>query len=1530
MSEDLPSLADFTVEEEAKTKQTLSVQDFTTVPSIVDFAKTEEPGQFELGLSRGTFEAGMSLGGGLEVVGSMPGLGFIKEAGRGLSEASKAKLDEYALPKEADVVDLWNRLGDSKAGADEVGDWFLYTLGNAGPSMAATVAAGAVGTALGGPVGLAAAGGYTGMGSMSFLLNAGEVYTNLREKGEDAPGAAAAAGIPMALLDVLTPGRLFGKVVWKPTKLGRGSLGRILKETGVTTGLEGITEAGQEVIGAGTESLVTGEDFLTPETMSRVINAFAAGAVAGGAFGGAGQTIAEVNSNITKIPSTPVPGTDLSDITPQEKYGSILDDSAVRQGIEPLALEVEQQVQATVESLQEKPAKKRTAAAIVNDLVAVIEPLTTAVPEITAKQLRKKAVKAAINPLVEELGNRKVSDKQLRTLVEKRVGVDGNVDGVVDAIVTARTQHTVLAPTVVAATVAPEAPQSTQIIEETAPPNTEILLTPKETGYDYDALPNGTYKIESDSAQETSELMGHVLAADWIRLLPDAERQQLEETYTNETREQKDFETVPFGHWLLRNIGIEGTEKRGGFLWKVRKALKFHHATEGITKPFGVWLEELGQNSRIALRGIIAVPEPGRSTSEQQDFEKSLFELTKDFKKVPKSEIDGMDTYESDKLKTALDKTSWFSRNMLTLIQFGEQNKHIKVLQAYIEQVRQFWADKTFFTSTAHNRISEVKKNLNSHEVDKVGRYLLEQTLTSYDQKRLMDENDNLALADKHKLSPEARIIATKMSADFQMVLRQFKEEQLAEVDRRLSLDKDAETAAMLRTEIERDYSVLENRNYFPLSRFGHMTVTVIAKQRLNYAGKNYNKGATVAFYMDDRKGDQKESLADAKKRFSSGRYAITTGIVEENEFAFQGFPPSLMASMEKDLALTEDQKRSLKEAFIRQAPGAGFTKHMLGRRGIAGFSEDILRIYSDYMSHASNHFARLRNYRGLAEKINEVGSQISAIRLTGGDTTPRQKVKQYMNEHYRYLMNPGNEMAAARAFIFTWFFIGNARQALVNLTQVPLFTYGHLAAQYGDIETSKVLSKTYIDAAKALRNPDVYTEEEGQLLEMGVQAGFINQSLATEAAAMSHGEGLHRMTSKTTLAKAGNWISNMGLWPFKATEGLNRRVSFIATVRLAKEKGITDQRDLFELGRDVVTNTQFEYERPYRMPITRGNRGLGAIAPVLFMFQSFLQGTLYFYATQPGRGRALVAMLALAGIMGLPGADDMADVIEFFVTKLGKAFGMKDPYFDARKMLRDGLTAMNVHPDLAMHGASRYTMGLYGLNMLTGMPIPAIDLSGSLSLGRVIPGIESVFSLTAKPEQRVARALEDVGGVAAGLGVSWGRALFSDNFRDWQRAMPPVLKNMMMATQAASEGAYTDRNGNPLVPIDPLDNEHSAELISQFFLGTQPTRLRQVQEKNWAKLESRLYYQIRRELVLKDLAFATIAKDRNGKADAMKALRDYNMQAPPGLGIAPRDMKRSLEARIKNRALREMGLPTEKRYRIISQQYDPSFPTLD
>jgi hypothetical protein len=265
-------------------------------PSVPVVSRSE----FGKGLASGQ----QTFGSSLQFLGALTGVDALREWGEALRKGTPE--DQAALtPKQPDLLKVRS--------PGEALDWLGYSVGNLIPSMGASVAGGiaggAGGVALGGPPG-GVVGGIAGAGGISYLLNAGEVYANLIDEGVDedkARLAASAAGLPMALLDVIVPVKVAGKILWQPVKKAAGkqlakTLGKeILKNVGEEAG----TEAAQEVIGAGAESIVGPKKFWTAETASRTLNSLAAGALGGLVFGGAGEAGGRVRERIFRQPPPP-------------------------------------------------------------------------------------------------------------------------------------------------------------------------------------------------------------------------------------------------------------------------------------------------------------------------------------------------------------------------------------------------------------------------------------------------------------------------------------------------------------------------------------------------------------------------------------------------------------------------------------------------------------------------------------------------------------------------------------------------------------------------------------------------------------------------------------------------------------------------------------------------------------------------------------------------------------------------------------------------------------------------------------------------------------------------------------------------------------------------------------------------------------------------------------------------------------------------------------------------------------------------
>ena len=294
------------------------------------------------------FDTGMAqlrslFGAGSVLVGA-------EEYGLGVMERAEEDIRKNS-PFYTEFTDIG--MGDADIGPV---DWFVGVLGAQGPMLLETIAAGAVGFVAGsatagpglGSVGgtiagitgksafkkavkeaaeayakekakgkaaakafmktdqgkvLKRASGIAGAVTLGYANNFGiassDVYSELLESGVDpsdfgAKMTALSAAVPYALLDTIPEfvvgAKIFGNIARgsKGSRLRRGATG-----AGVGGALEGTTEAGQEAIIMGATSAYTGREYESDETLSRLINSFAAGFAIGAPIGG----IANLKSN---------------------------------------------------------------------------------------------------------------------------------------------------------------------------------------------------------------------------------------------------------------------------------------------------------------------------------------------------------------------------------------------------------------------------------------------------------------------------------------------------------------------------------------------------------------------------------------------------------------------------------------------------------------------------------------------------------------------------------------------------------------------------------------------------------------------------------------------------------------------------------------------------------------------------------------------------------------------------------------------------------------------------------------------------------------------------------------------------------------------------------------------------------------------------------------------------------------------------------------------------------------------------------
>ena len=1019
----------------------------------------------------------------------------------------------------------------------------------------------------------------------------------------------------------------------------------------------------------------------------------------------------------------------------------------------------------------------------------------------------------------------------------------------------------------------------------------------------------------------------------------------IEPLWTSDPRNNPDY-YMSFEEFAAQQMAkYVQTTKRGssllekwydGVLDALRSVYRFLAKRYKVTETFEEWYNLLAD--QVRLDKILAEPKPyavnGKGVTPSEHFE-NITNVTLSKLDMPTAMLAGEETNEGVEpgpitRKPVPAKFGKFMRFMENLIQIVEQNQHVPGANRYLEAVRNWWTDKTAYAAKANDRLGDWK--LGKTDSKAFDEFLYEATLKSDELGRALTPQEKLDLFTKHGFgeNEDVQNLYENIQEDFHKAIR-----DLFDVLQREAHRKFSDNATELKQELSRlqkDQEKLLDRDFFPLSRFGRYWVHLKAGKETKLNGQVFKVGETISFEMYETQRQAEQRYAQLKRVYPG--HIVGTSQVSEITETLGWMPPHVIEAMMERLSLTDVQREELQRLLFERAPGQSYKKHMLMRKGIAGFSRDSKRTYAAYFMHFSNYYSRIKHYAEMNRALQDVKDYTKRMGM-GGNANSTQMLSDYLQRHYDYAMDPGNELANLRSVGFLWYLGFMPKSALVNLTQIPLVTYPYLAAKHGDVRAVKHLTKALVDLRKAWNSGKGMEHDVERAIQRGIDAGFLNESLATELAAVAEGSNLSRLMPGTFLrsergAAYLRRINHYGAWLFQTAEKVNRLQTFVAAFRLAKDSMPGASEDvLFKEARKAVETTQYEYARWNRPEFMRGKKS------VFFMFYQYLQNTLYFAAREPGRGRFLLMMLAMAGLQGLPGADDAMDLLDYALTRLGRGLGWKDPKSDIRNDIRELVGNLGLDPDLFMHGTSRVGFGSAALGEMMGVPIPAVDLSGSLSMGRIVPGVEPLFGREGDFNSRVMGVANDAGGAGVSAVNGLLQAIADDNpdtYKRWERAMPASFKSISQAYRWARDGGVTGYSDEVQVSMDPEDPQDLAEIVARG-LGFRPTRVAKEQELLWSQRVHAQYYATRRGMLLKQFDHARVTRDREALADVKKAIRAYNASVPVGgLKISSKDIKRSQQRREQNRKTLERGLPIHRRetqlYRELEKKYGGGNPT--
>jgi hypothetical protein len=664
----------------------------------------------------------------------------------------------------------------------------------------------------------------------------------------------------------------------------------------------------------------------------------------------------------------------------------------------------------------------------------------------------------------------------------------------------------------------------------------------------------------------------------------------------------------------------------------------------------------------------------------------------------------------------------------------------------------------------------------------------------------------------------------------------------------------------------------MKDRGYAPLSRFGNYTLEATLP-----TGERY-----FSLFETDRERNKM-----ARMLTGQGATGVSAGTMSQEAYKLlNGITPETAALFGEMLGLesqgSEAKDLAFQEYIKRGTANRSAMKRLLQRKGIAGFSEDSGRVLAGFIYSNSR-----RTSSNLHAK--ETTEAVSAIPKEQGE------LKDTAVKLHEYVSNPAEEAQAFRGILFAQYLGGSVASAMVNATQPFTVTLPYLT-QFGGVK------KAAAQMVAALRDATKDTTGNAALdaaLKRAEEEGIVSpqevhslQAQAMGRAQLQAGDGT---AMGNALAKGNNAISKMSLaWGkvFGIAEQFNRRTTFIAAYRTAIEQGIANPAKFAE---KAVVETQFVYNKGNKM-----RWGRGAIGATLFTFKQYSVNYLEMVhrmatAGEPGSperaaGRkaavlAIAILFMMAGSEGLPFVEDIEDVLDGAMQRLGYNFSSK------QRMKAFLVT------QLGKDGAEFVTSGV------SGLPGAPIDVSGRLGMGNLIPGT-GMFQKKADHT----RDLMELAGPAGDMIKRSAQAteqLLGGNVASAAKTIAPVAaRNVIKAADMADTGMYRDDKGNKIISTDGVEAVAKA-------MGFQPRSVKNVQDATVQVQKAKAQYILASGEIRAKMAQAIFLADDDMKQSARDDVIAWNRNNPdqrmtidmPTVLRKVREMRKSKEQRIADTA---------------------------
>lgn len=662
----------------------------------------------------------------------------------------------------------------------------------------------------------------------------------------------------------------------------------------------------------------------------------------------------------------------------------------------------------------------------------------------------------------------------------------------------------------------------------------------------------------------------------------------------------------------------------------------------------------------------------------------------------------------------------------------------------------------------------------------------------------------------------------------------------------------------------------LQAEGYAPLSRFGKYTVDVVVNGERQY------------FSLFETKREANQMAARMREEF--GESAVSQGTLSDEAYKlFAGVTPESLELFGNMLGLQstgdDAQDQAFQEYLRLTKTNRSAMRRLIHRKGIAGYSEDVGRVLASFVYSNARQTAAGLHMGDLAEAINDI-------------PVSQGELKDVAIRLAEYIKNPQEEAQVIRGLLFAQYLGGSVASAFVNMTQPVAVTLPWLSQFGGARRASAAIARAAKDMATRGKK---YEADLAAALKDAEDDGVVSPQEIHQLMAQARGSGSLRAGDGTRVgegrAMASNAVTRLSVaWGkmFGAAEQLNRRITFIAAYRMARENGMADPA---AFAREAVVETQFTYSKANKM-----RWGRGAVGGTVMTFKTYsvayieLMHRLWTQGGPEGKKAAMLMMATLmlmGGAGGLPFAEDIEDAIDGLAQLMGYNFS-------ARKAKEQFL--QDVFGD---------AMARFIDKGVSGLPGAPMDVSGRLGLGNLIPGtgllqertshtrdvLEFVGPMGDFGKRVFSGAGQILGGIAAGSASEIGAGLMEMS--------PVAVRNALKGGDMVATGMYRDTKGYKV-----LDTNHLEAALKA--VGFQPNSVAEIQEANWLNQRAKNFYNLRAQEIRATWAAGIFENSPAKVQRAREMVAEWNRKNPaqPMIIRIPDVMRR----------VREMGKDKDQR----------------